>query len=321
MAIKEEFGLSLFGFDVIVPVRTVTYSNEAQMGIGTRIGILQSRSSSSNHHDNGFSINEIASDTDTCDSKTMGMGVTLNGSRSVMIDEKYKEKDLSDSANKISDKENGDKEGKKEREFMKMEEEKEKEKEEGQGQGCRHLCTGYRIEPNQTSSKIPHHPANLESLLPSDPRSASLTHSDFSNKSKQDIQQYSQVIFDKNAYLSRDSIIINSENKEEITINEEKDKDETDLVKDKEKDKNKKVDQTEESKLIREEEEKKKEEKEEKEEEEKEEEEKKEEDVSELVVIDVNYFPSYKEVPDFPMRLRKFLRQKAGMALYSTVQN
>ena len=33
----------------------------------------------------------------------------------------------------------------------------------------------------------------------------------------------------------------------------------------------------------------------------------------ELVVIDVNYFPSYKEVPDFPDRLRRFLRMKAGM--------
>lgn len=33
----------------------------------------------------------------------------------------------------------------------------------------------------------------------------------------------------------------------------------------------------------------------------------------ELVVIDVNYFPSYKEVPDFPQKLRKFLRQKANM--------
>ena len=37
-------------------------------------------------------------------------------------------------------------------------------------------------------------------------------------------------------------------------------------------------------------------------------------DDAELVVIDVNYFPSYKEVPDFPNKLRKFLRFKAGMA-------
>ena len=36
----------------------------------------------------------------------------------------------------------------------------------------------------------------------------------------------------------------------------------------------------------------------------------------ELVVIDVNYFPSYKEVPDFPMRLRRFLREKAVMSPY-----
>ena len=32
-----------------------------------------------------------------------------------------------------------------------------------------------------------------------------------------------------------------------------------------------------------------------------------------LVVIDVNFFPSYKEVPDFPQRLREFLRKKVGM--------
>ncbi len=31
-----------------------------------------------------------------------------------------------------------------------------------------------------------------------------------------------------------------------------------------------------------------------------------------LVVIDVNYFPSYKDVKDFPARLRAFLRHKAG---------
>ena len=30
-----------------------------------------------------------------------------------------------------------------------------------------------------------------------------------------------------------------------------------------------------------------------------------------LVVIDVNYFPSYKEVGDFPLRLRQFLGKKA----------
>jgi hypothetical protein len=36
-------------------------------------------------------------------------------------------------------------------------------------------------------------------------------------------------------------------------------------------------------------------------------------DIDDLVVIDVNYFPSYKEVPDFPKRLRRFFRSKAGM--------
>eukprot|EP01035_Chromulina_nebulosa_P019136 gene19136-24975_t len=35
-----------------------------------------------------------------------------------------------------------------------------------------------------------------------------------------------------------------------------------------------------------------------------------------LVVIDVNYFPSYKEVGDFPDRLRAFLRKKAGFSVY-----
>ena len=33
----------------------------------------------------------------------------------------------------------------------------------------------------------------------------------------------------------------------------------------------------------------------------------------ELLVVDVNFFPSYKEVKDFPARLRAFLRRKAGL--------
>ena len=36
-------------------------------------------------------------------------------------------------------------------------------------------------------------------------------------------------------------------------------------------------------------------------------------DTTELLVIDVNFFPSYKEVTDFPARLRTFLRQRAGL--------
>lgn len=32
------------------------------------------------------------------------------------------------------------------------------------------------------------------------------------------------------------------------------------------------------------------------------------------MVIDVNYFPSYKEVSDFPIKLKKFLCKKAGGA-------
>jgi hypothetical protein len=31
-----------------------------------------------------------------------------------------------------------------------------------------------------------------------------------------------------------------------------------------------------------------------------------------LVVVDVNFFPSFKEVEDFPARLRAFLRERAG---------
>ena len=31
------------------------------------------------------------------------------------------------------------------------------------------------------------------------------------------------------------------------------------------------------------------------------------------MVIDINYFPSYKEVIDFPSRLRRFLRSKANI--------
>lgn len=33
-----------------------------------------------------------------------------------------------------------------------------------------------------------------------------------------------------------------------------------------------------------------------------------------LLVVDVNFFPSYKEVGDFPQRLRSFLRKRAGLA-------
>jgi hypothetical protein len=33
---------------------------------------------------------------------------------------------------------------------------------------------------------------------------------------------------------------------------------------------------------------------------------------AELVVVDVNFFPSFKEVEDFPARLRAFLRERAG---------
>jgi hypothetical protein len=31
-----------------------------------------------------------------------------------------------------------------------------------------------------------------------------------------------------------------------------------------------------------------------------------------VLVIDINYFPSYKEVPDFPARLRRYLVSRKG---------
>jgi inositol-1,3,4-trisphosphate 5/6-kinase/inositol-tetrakisphosphate 1-kinase len=34
---------------------------------------------------------------------------------------------------------------------------------------------------------------------------------------------------------------------------------------------------------------------------------------SQMLVIDVNFFPSYKEVPDFPTKLRAYLRRAAGL--------
>lgn len=37
------------------------------------------------------------------------------------------------------------------------------------------------------------------------------------------------------------------------------------------------------------------------------------EEEEQLLVIDVNFFPSYKEVKDFPLRFRAFLRQRAGL--------
>lgn len=42
-------------------------------------------------------------------------------------------------------------------------------------------------------------------------------------------------------------------------------------------------------------------------------------DESKLVVIDVNYFPSFKEVEDFPERLRAFFRRKAGLAPFKPI--
>ena len=38
---------------------------------------------------------------------------------------------------------------------------------------------------------------------------------------------------------------------------------------------------------------------------------------SELVIIDVNFFPSYKEVADFPQKFRAFLAAKAAEAAIS----
>jgi hypothetical protein len=36
-----------------------------------------------------------------------------------------------------------------------------------------------------------------------------------------------------------------------------------------------------------------------------------------LMVIDVNYFPSFKEVSDFPERLREFIRRRAGYGRFT----
>ena len=32
-----------------------------------------------------------------------------------------------------------------------------------------------------------------------------------------------------------------------------------------------------------------------------------------IQIIDVNFFPSYKEVEDFPVRFKAYLRQRAGL--------
>ncbi len=34
---------------------------------------------------------------------------------------------------------------------------------------------------------------------------------------------------------------------------------------------------------------------------------------SNIVIIDVNFFPSYKEVEDFPEKLRSYLRSRGGL--------
>ena len=34
---------------------------------------------------------------------------------------------------------------------------------------------------------------------------------------------------------------------------------------------------------------------------------------SKIEIIDVNFFPSYKEVEDFPLKLKAYLRRRAGM--------
>ena len=41
-------------------------------------------------------------------------------------------------------------------------------------------------------------------------------------------------------------------------------------------------------------------------------------DSTNIVIIDVNFFPSYKEVKDFPSRLNAFLRRKAGLDPWDT---
>ena len=166
-----------------------------------------------------------------------------------------------------------------------------KEVEEELGQECGHLWTLDRIESNQVDSKTSHLPANLESCSPSDSRSSSSSScictatSEAVYNTHSDTQHTHMTQKEKNRACG--SKLSTNPEREEIEIKGEEDKHKYDN-----KDKNKNQDENEEGKGD-------------------------DDGDFELVVIDVNYFPSYKEVPDFPRRLRKFLRQKAGMPVYT----
>ena len=394
MAIREEFGLSLFGFDVIVPVRTGTYTSDCGGGTGTGAGMgLEFSSSSSSGNDNDYgnddgNDNDRDNDSDNIDGeksvcvRACGDGIVAEGDvsynkfkyKNTIINERtpYNSKgtDTVSGGNRISDSyvninrkdygfvdheyshngqnngfsingfaagthhsqntetkeiphcnsDIGDDEGRDrkvefdyekggavkneqkedevvEKEVKKEEGEVEVVKEEEEGQECRHLRTLDRTESNQVNSKTSYLPANLESCSPSDPRSsfsssctctckatsASIynTHSD---------KQHTQMIPNNGSCACGNRSIMTSESKhiensreENICHNGNEYNNQ-----DKKKDKNEGENEV-----------------------------KGDDGDFELVVIDVNYFPSYKEVPDFPRRLRKFLRQKAGMPVYT----
>jgi hypothetical protein len=350
MAIREEFGLSLFGFDVIVPVRTGTYTSgisdsRGWTGTGVRMGTgmgtgrgvevgVESGSSSSSSNNNDGNGND-GSDDD-CDCDDIGGEKSINsvfvrvcGGGAVVEEEvsPYNNKNtgtassgngISDGYGNINRKDNGFESNKYPRNGQnngfsvngfavdthhsqnsetREKKEVEKEVEVEEGQECGHLRTLDRIESNQVNSKTSHLPASLESCSPSDPRSSSSSSSSSSCTctitseavyNTHSDTQHTHMIPKIKICACGSNVLMNPEKeKEEIEIKREEDE-----HKYENKDKNKNQDENEEEKGD-------------------------DDGDFELVVIDVNYFPSYKEVPDFPRRLRKFLRQKAGMPVYT----
>ena len=347
MAIKEEFGLSLFGFDVIVPVRTVTHTSKTRTVTGTGTETRpESSLRSRNDNNNNDHINNVNGDSvdgeqgmiSECEC-ACGDSAVEEGTRSLnkikyskkVINERtpyfFKDTDTISNGNGNSDSpcninrrchgfedhkntNNGISNGFSAAEIRQstLTEMREKSycksdfrlyeecveniqskstmqfgvelvEEKEEGQGCGQLRTEDRIESNQANGKIPHLPGNLESCAHSDPRTASTVWSDTKIKDMQHVQ----ILLKNEISVSGDNIVMNPD----YEVND-KDKDEG-------KEGENEANQSEEKNEVY----------------------KGEEGDFELVVIDVNYFPSYKEVPDFPRRLRKFLRQKAGMAVYS----
>ena len=338
MAIREEFGLSLFGFDVIVPVRTGTYTSDSRGGAGTgvrmgtergvEVGVESGSSSSSNSNNDDDDCSDknnrdsnsddidgeksvhsvcvrvwgggtvVEQDVSPYNNKNTGTGSSGSGTSDGY--DNINRKDYGFESNKYS--RNGQNNGFSVNGFAadthhsqnpetREKKEVEKEVEVEEGQECGHLRTVDRIVSNQINSKTSHLPANLESSPPSDPRSSSSSSSCTCTATSEAVynthseKQHTHVIPKKDICACGSKVSLNPE-KDEIEIKREEDK---------HKDENKNKNENEEEKG-----------------------EKGDDDGDfELVVIDVNYFPSYKEVPDFPRRLRKFLRQKAGMPVYT----